>query len=127
MRVKIRIISQTMNVEIDASSESNKLIFNGKDHKCNVSDFLERAIGIVRDWQERMEDYSILDGVEYRVTFDDGKGTIRDVSGYGKTPDNFGDLVMLIRETKPTLEDELFKMFLENINLDEDVDLGDDE
>ena len=117
MRVKIKIRSQLLRVEIDANSETNTLLYDGEIIECDVVDFVDKAIDIMKDWPEKMIDFSILDWVEYKVTFDDGSGDIRNVNGFGKTPENFEDLVKLIRKIKPTLEMEIYKMSIENIDL----------
>ena len=117
MRVKIKIRSQLLRVEIDANSETNTLLYDGEIVECDVVGFVDKAIDIMKDWTEKMIDFSILDGVEYRVTFDDGSGDIRNANGFGKTPENFEDLVKLIRKIKPTLEMEIYKMSIENIDL----------
>lgn len=117
MRVKIKIRSQLLLVEIDANSETNTLLYDGEIVECDVVGFVDKAIDIMKDWPEKMIDFSILDGVEYKVTFDDGLGNIRNAIGFGTTPENFEDLVKLIRKIKPTLEMEIYKMSIENIDL----------
>lgn len=117
MRVKIKIQSQLLRVEIDANSDTNTLLYDGEIVECDVVGFVDKAIDIMKDWPEKMIDFSILDGVEYKVTFDDGSGDIINANGFGKTPENFEDLVKLIRKIKPTLEMEIYKMSIENIDL----------
>lgn len=114
MKVKIKIRSQLLLADIYADSESNILTYNDSNIEHDVVDFIKKVIDITKNWPEKMMDFSVFDGVDYRVAFEDDSGTIKDAMGFGSTPDNFEDLVALVRKLSPTAQEIILKNFPEN-------------
>ena len=114
MKIKIGIWTMSDIISVSSDSETKEFNINGQDIPFSEG-FLEGAIHIVKDWEERVEDLQHHDGVIYKISYNDGNEE-RTITGNNKTPETFRNLTALIGmytpKTKEQIEEEEWNKFL---------------
>lgn len=112
MKIKIGIITDEKRYSIYADESTQD--FSVGIQKLQFSkDFLNRAINIVKDWPDHVENHNVTDGVNFKVTYNDGI-IERTITGVNETPDDFIELMSLIHEYSPKTREEQIR----NLNRD---------
>ena len=107
MRIKIGIWTYEKVYSVDADDSKREIMIDGQ-YVEYVPEFIQQAIGIVKDWPDKLDNYpgDTSRGVVYKVTYNDGT-TERTMTGNHKTPDNFRDLMQLIYNHRPRTKKEI--------------------
>lgn len=102
MRSKIVIQSQRLNYSVNVDSQTKEFRIDGYNIDSDCESFVKNVISIVKDWPEKIENNNESDTtyLRYVVAYDDGCGEVRKLEGEGSSPDNFGDLIILINDAK---------------------------
>ena len=65
-----------------------------------VEGFVRQAVQIVKYWPDLLSDVNVTDGINYVIAYDDGVVS-REVQGVCRVPEDFGNLLKLIRKYNP--------------------------
>ena len=100
MKIKIVIWSQTSNYSVYADDATNEFTYGLHKKNDGTQTFIKQAIQIVKDWPDRIEDLEKLDGISYKIAYEDEKGS-RQLIGSNKVPENFSTLIYLLQKNEP--------------------------
>ena len=105
MKIKIRIWTMSKQYSIFADDQTKEFTIGLHNIKKGVEDFVREAIQIVKDWPDRLENLEVMDGISYKIAYDNGM-TTRELVGMNQVPKNFVELMSLIEKKDPdTAED----------------------
>ena len=97
IEVEIKNLRQYKHLEIDTEAQTATL--NGEQIEIDIPLFSARLLAIVSSWEEKMVDYTIMDGVYYSVQIEkDGK--TKKYIGQNKFPKNYKLFTNLLQEYK---------------------------
>lgn len=100
MKIRIVIWSTTKNYSVFADDSTNEITFGLQKKNEGAQTFVRQAIQIVKDWPDQVEDKNILDGISYKIAYDDGN-VVRQLIGNNKVPEGFSTLLYLIQRNEP--------------------------
>ncbi|MBE5738896.1 MAG: hypothetical protein E7354_04140 [Clostridiales bacterium] len=100
MKIKIAIWGTKQNYSIYADDTTNEFTFGLEKKTDGVQTFVRQAIDIVKAWPDRVEDNKIVDGVKYKIAYEDETGA-RQLVGANATPETFSTLMYLIHKHEP--------------------------
>lgn len=100
MKIKIVIWSTTTNYSVYADDTTNEFTFGLQKKSSGAQSFVKQAIQIVKDWPDRVEDLDKLDGISYKIAYEDENGA-RQLIGSNKVPENFSTLMYLLQKNEP--------------------------
>ena len=100
MKIKIVIWSPTKNYSVYADESTNEFTFGLQNKSNGTQTFVKQAIQIVKDWPDRLEDLDKLDGISYKIAYEDENGA-RQLIGSNKVPENFSTLMYLLQKNEP--------------------------
>lgn len=106
MKIKIVIWSPQKNYSIYADEETGDFTFGLETKKEGVQTFVRQAIQIVKEWPDVLEDKDKIDGICYKIAYEDAEET-RQLVGSNKTPETFPTLMYLIEKNRPNNKDFL--------------------
>jgi len=100
MKIKIIIWSPTKNYSVYADDTTNEFTFGLQKKSNGAQAFVKQAIQIVKDWPDRVEDLNKLDGISYKIVYEDENG-VRQLIGSNKVPESFTTLMYLLQKNEP--------------------------
>ena len=100
MKIKIVIWSYKKNYSIYADDVTGEFTFGLETKAEGAKTFVKQAIDIVKGWPDRLEDLSRVDGISYKIAYED-ESEARQLVGANKTPENFTSLMYLINKNEP--------------------------
>ena len=108
MKIKIVIWSREKTYSIYADDKTNEFTFGLESKKDGVKTFVRQAIDIVKDWPDRMEDTNMMDGICYKIAYENENGS-RQIVGSNKVPETFSSLLYLIKKNEINNENFLLE------------------
>ena len=96
VNIKLQTLTDSFEIKID---EQDRFFVNGMQQKINTETFMFHLNYIVKDWEPKYENNSILDGLSYSVVIDKGQDKFSS-KGINKFPKNFSSFLQLIEEVK---------------------------
>lgn len=94
MKSKIRVVSATKIINIEADDEKNKFIRNFKEYNIPVKMFNLKLKTIVKDWPDKLNDSSVLDSTSYKIAIKDGNNVYKKEGNL--VPKHFSQFINLI-------------------------------
>ncbi len=88
-------LRKCFNLNLDYSNQT--AVLNGEPFKMDVRPFMDKICNIVTDWEEKLINLAILDGLAYHI-FIQKDGKIKKYEGRNKFPPNFNEFLNLLSE-----------------------------
>ena len=98
MQIKVKFMTMVKIDRLALDTEANVVLANGEQVNVDAKDVAKQILSIVKSWQPVMINPSVLDGLRYDVEIEK-EGQVITYHGANKFPDNFNDLVALLKNT----------------------------
>lgn len=111
MKIDIVITSYIKNYSIYANKKTKEFIIDGQKLPFS-KDFFKRAINIVKKWPDLLEESGVTDGITYKIVYGKAKHE-KVLLGNNDVPEDFYELITLIRKFYPKTRKELIEEEIE--------------